>query len=304
MTGLKDRTGFGESAGGWVHFAVAAGILAVTAFGFEYTIAALELVTQKKAVPWPEKPFRVIVNPDTFRWENLPERVGNRYFLVEDGELNGEKDGVPDGEIVIKDDVLESLRIGSSLDEKRVGSRCSNWLSLRVYRDNTKPRGHPLRYWRLDVYYYTGGLDTVPHVPEACLQAAGATPLPSGTISFNVPAAQSPWGDGPLSFRRARFEVPDVRTSGTRQVVEYYIFSVNGEPEDSRNRVRLKLMDPFEPYSYFAKIQFGCLGQPSSDKELDAAAEDFMNYMLPVIVRAFPTAEFIEKLKSAEKEAE
>jgi len=304
MTEPKDRTNFRAGAGGWVHFAVAAGILAASAFGFEYTIAALKVVTKKKAVPWPEKPFKVLVNPDTFRWENLPERVGNRYFLAEDGELSGEKDGVPDGEIEVQDDVLSSLKIGTPLDKQRVGARRSNWLSLRIYRDNTRPRGHPLRYWRLDVYYYTGALDTVPHVPEACLQAAGATALPSGTISFNVPAARSPWGDGPLTFHRARFAVPDVRTSGTRQVVEYYIFSVNGRPEHSRNQVRLKLMNPFEPYSYFAKIQFGCLGQPTSEKELDAAAEDFMNYMLPVIVRAFPTAEYIEKLKSAENKAE
>lgn len=290
--------------GGWTHFAIAAAVLATTAIGFEYAINALQWVTQKEAVPWPET---VIVSPDEFRWENLPVQMGSRYEMAGDGELTGEMDGKPDGEIMIPEELMETLKIGGTLDKARVGERRSNWYISRVYRDNRLPNGHPMKYWQLDVFYYTGGLDTVPHVPERCMQAAGASPLGTENVTFRIPAARSPW-NGAVEFQRSRFSVPNQNGLGSREVAEYYVFSLNGRPETSWEAVRLELTYPWLRYTYFAKVQFGPripAGASASDvAATDKAAEDFMNYFLPAISQALPRPEDLKAHEGAAKGTE
>ena len=300
MTHAKDVLSGGKSQRrGWIHFGIIAGILAVTAIGFEWTIAALKIVTQKQSIPWPEG---VIIDANSFRWANMPEQVGGRFFLVGDGEFSGgEEDGVPDGERILMDDVLDSLKIGTGFDKGRIPDRCSNWHVVRIYRDNSVPVGQPFRYWHLEVYYYTGGMDTVPHIPERCMQAAGARSVGSSDVNFRIPGLPSPWWDQPVKFRRSRFELYDDRSFRTQEVVEYYVFSLNGVPETSWENVRLQLTKPWVRYCYFAKVQFTPLGGGTRLKELDLAAEEFMGHFLPVILRALPMPSDIEALKSTEK---
>lgn len=291
MSDKKDN-----SLRGWIHFGIAAGLLTVTTFGFNRTIKALEWVTQKDAVPWPES---VIVDPDTFRWENLPTRVGDRYILAEDGELSGELDGIPDGEIIPTPDIMASLKIGTSWDKQRVASRRSNWYVIRIYRDTKRDAYDPLRYWQVEVYYYTGGLDLVPHVPERCLVAAGATLVDSVNVNFDIPQAQSPW-DEPLRFRRARYEVSDRLKLSSRKYTQYYVFSLNGNPESSWERVRFELAKPWVRHCYFAKIQFAPRGHTPNTEEADRAARELMNYFLPVVLQSLPMPSDVAALKSAD----
>ena len=73
MTHAKDVLSGGKSQRrGWIHFGIIAGILAVTAIGFEWTIAALKIVTQKQSIPWPEG---VIIDANSFRWAPGPGRL-------------------------------------------------------------------------------------------------------------------------------------------------------------------------------------------------------------------------------------
>ena len=285
---------------GWVHFGIAAVLLAATTIGWGWTMRALKLVTQKKAVPWPDS---VIVNPETFRWENLPERIGDRFILAEDGELSdGSKDGLDDGQIILEDDIKDILGLGTNWDKQRVSRRRSNWYVTRIYRDESRPKGHPLRYWRLEVCYYTGRLDTVPHVPERCLKAAGVIIRDSKNVIFRVPTARKPW-DKPLAFRRIDAERMD-RYGSTHQLAVYYTFSINGEPEDSWEQVRLTLSYPWIRHCYFAKIQFGPESPVAATKELDVAAEDFLNYFLPIILQALPMPAEVKAIESTDMEAD
>jgi len=299
MTDQKDiSAGRGGQVAGWVHFGVACLILAGFAVAFPWTVKAMKWVTRKRPVPWPDF---VMVDPDTFRWTNLPEQVGGRFFLAGDGELTGQIDGKPDGESMLSDDVMETLGIGTSWDKTRVTERKSNWVSIRVYRDDTRQLGDPFRYWGLEVYYYTGALDTVPHIPERCLVAGGASVASSVDTTFQVPGARKGW-DHPLQFRRAVFEVPNPDGLRPHRLTQYYIFSLNGLPESSWENVRLELTKPWVPYCYFAKIQFyprQYTGQAELDvAEIDRAAEEFIGYFLPVILRALPTREEVDALSS------
>ncbi len=297
MTNGKDNfAAKSNSVSGWVHFAIAAGILLGTAIGWPYALALLKFVTQKEAVAWPA---HVMVNPDTFRWESFPEIFDGRFELVPDGEFGSEPDGIPDGEILITEDVMESLGIGTSYDRTRVDARKSNWFITRLYRDNTKPYGHPMRYWRIDIYYYTGGLDTVPHIPERCFQAAGAVSLGSETIKLHTPKAKGLWGE-PVEWMRARFELPTRDGMSVRQVSEYYVFSLNGKPEPQWTNVRAGLTDPRVRYCYFSKIQFGPHGVNVTDvAKFDKAAEEFISYLMPAITAAFPTPEDVKAAGAA-----
>lgn len=280
-----------------VHFIIAVVLLATTALGFETVIRTLKLVTQKSPVPWPAG---VTVDVDTFRWENLPTEVGGRYFLVEDGVLSPQKDGKPDGEVILEDDMLDAVGIGTSRDKRLIRTRESSWYLIRVYEDRTVPEGAPYKYWQLAVYYYTGGLEgTVPHVPERCMQAAGATPLGNASVYFNAPKAQAPW-DKEVPFVQARFAQRQAGQYEVREIVDYYTFSLNGEPESSWEKVRLKLTSPWEHYTYFAKIQFDPLGGIADLKEADKAAEEFMESFLPLITKALPMPSDVEALNKAQ----
>ena len=274
------------------HFLTAAMVLAVTTAGWGLATRFLKWAVHKEPVPWPAD---VVIDND-FRLVNFPDKLGP-YVLAADGELEGKLDGKPDGQVALRPDVMESLKIGTALDKERIGERQSNWHMVRTYRDSrvTVPNG-AYKYWRLELYYYTGGLDTVPHVPERCLVAGGTRLISVKTIRFSIPAARKPW-DEPIDFKVARYEVSDQRQMETRQYVQYYVFSLNGEPEDSWEKVRVKLTNPFVRHCYFAKIQFAPLGEVTDPEQAGKSAEDFLNTILPSALQVLPMPDDMQRLR-------
>ncbi len=285
------------SKAGWIHFGIAAGVLILAAAGWTLAVDALRIATIKSAVPWPAS---VEVN-DEFRLTSFPERVGPYAYVSEDGVMRGgQKDGVPDGHIKMSHDTMEQLDIGTFSDKKLLPDRQSNWLFAAHYQDTRLPPQHPLRFWRIEVYYYTGGVDLVPHVPEICLEAGGLIPVGTTDMPISVPGTYDPWDDGELTFRRVLFRREMYGRS--EPVVTYYLFSLNGRPESQRSVVRLKLASPFVRHAYFAKIQFSPVRVYSAidPRAADPAAREFVRAMLPPVLEALPRAETIEKLDAEE----
>ena len=283
-----------KPARAWVHFFVAVGILTVTLVGWNWMIAKLQWVTRKEAVPWPPA---VRVDAQC-RLESFPTVCGP-FVLAEDGELEGTTDGKPDGEIVLKDDVMESLRINTARDKMNLAERKSNWYLTRVYRDSrVQLPNDPARFWRLEIFYYTGGLDKVPHVPERCLVAGGAALVTdlSGGITFQVDG-DKPW-NGPVPFHRTGYEVSDRLRLNSRQYVQYYTFSLNGRPEDLWEKVRLKLSDPRLRYCYFAKVQFAPLGEVVDVKRTDQTAQEFVQNIMTTVLNMLPMPQDVDRLAS------
>jgi len=277
------------------HFVVACVLFGVTAVGWTLAVELLEWATHKEPVPWPEG---VLVDDTTFRNISLPTTIGPFKRVEEDGifyrkeDGSPKLDGEPDGEHILDDEILEPLGVGSYLDKQRVKKRCSNWYVSRVYEDTRKDCAY--RYWRLGVYYYTGGQDLVPHVGEACLVAGGATILHPSNITFDIPAARNPW-DKSLTFRRT----PSERKS--RKYVQYHVFSLNGKPESNRLTVRGKLAVPWIRHSYFAKVEFAPNSEIKDNAKADAAAEEFIRHILPVVLKSLPTSEDIKQLDETKK---
>jgi len=237
-------------------------------------------------------------------------RNGRQQFKGELGELKREKngepvlDGVPDGEKTIIGEVLESLAIGTPLDLERYDDRKSSWYVSRTYVDTTKTPGQRYRLWQLDVTYYTGTLDKAPHFPERCLRAAGME-LPSGgqgDIEFIAPEAPNPRWRVPVSVRYVEYKNP--RRNVANLNVQYYVYSLNGEPESSWKTVRLAMGSVFGKYAYFAKIQFQPLNEINSAEEARLATQEFVRHMLPEVLKWLPTSEDIKRLESGVQQAE
>lgn len=278
---------------GWVHFAVAAAVLGASAAGWSLAVDSWRIYTRKEPVPWPAG----VEVDGKYRMTSLPASIGP-YRLVADGEWERDekgdpvRDGTPDGVIELLPDTMDLLGIGTVTDERNLPKRRSNWLSVCIYRDTRKAKHDPFQYWRLELYYYTGGVDLVPHVPDICAVAGGAVPVGGGQLAVSVPSAPGPWAAQPISFRAPIFL--DERR-GTR-FVQYYAFSLNGVPENRREVVRLKLTNPFLRHAYFAKIQFNPLGAIRDERETAAAAREFAGHFLPHVLKVLPMPDDVEKL--------
>lgn len=276
------------------HFVVACVLFGVTAIGWSLAVELLEWATHKEPVPWPEA---VVVDHATFRNISLPTTIGP-FKRVEDGVFqkneNGTPkfDGKPDGEHILDDEVLEPLGVGSYLDKQRVKDRCSNWYVSRVYEDTRKDSKY--RFWRLGVYYYTGGQDLVPHVGEVCLAAGGAVIIGATEVRFSGFNVPDPW-NGSIAFRRT------ISEKESRKYVQYHVFSLNGKPENNRLTVRGKLAVPWVRHSYFAKIEFAPNSEIKDSFEADDDAEEFMRHILPVVLKSLPTSEDIKRLDETKK---
>lgn len=226
---------------------------------------------------------------------------GRRAFTGELSEVKHQKggkpvlDGEPDGEKTIIGEVLESLAIGTALDFSSVGDRKSTWYVSRVYVDRQKSPGEKYRLWNLDVTYYTGSMDKAPHFPERCLKAAGMVIGRLDDVKFTVPNSPEPWGPEPITCRAVEYHNP--RGSWENLHVQYYVYSLHGQPESSWEDVRLSMASPFRKYAYFAKIQFHPANAIDDSSEAKQAAEEFVKYMLPEVLRMLPMPEDIRKLK-------
>lgn len=281
----------GEVKRGWIHFGVAAGLLVLALGGLGFAVTYLEVALQKEPVPWPED-TRV---SDDFRLRGLPEQFGPYRMLDTNGET------------VLEGDILDSLGVGRPIDARRLPDRTSNWYLIRRYEDTRKDESSPYKYWQLEAYYYTGEYRTVPHVPERCLPAAGAEAVEgqSGAVTFSLPALDEDrplWDTGELVFQRAAYATTRGRMREDRLMTVYYIFSINGEPEDSWLQVRRRLVWPFDKYCYFAKIQFSPLGPGKIEDldEADRAAEEFMNHAMEHVIKHFPSVKDMRDLSEQE----
>lgn len=276
-------------------FVIAAIILAAVALGWSATVRTLRWAMLKEAIAWPAG---VEVSPD-FRLTSLPPVLG-KFVLAPDGVLQRDPrtrkpilDGQPDGEIILTEDVLKELGVGTPADKPRLATRSSNWYLSRFYIDRTSPP--PLNAWVLQLTYYTGMLDRVPHIPERCMTAAGATLADKKVVTFDL-GQKTPWGSQ-IKLVRVIFQKKD-NAGRVDQHFQYYTFSLNGANEPLYEKVRWSLAaTPWERYCYFSKIQFSPAFPVTGDvkaEQVDQAALEFVKGFLPEVLKALPMSAEVE----------
>lgn len=183
----------------------------------------------------------------------------------------------------------------------------SNYLS-RVY---TKRVGDRDIYVELHCAYYTGMVDTVPHVPERCFVGSGMS-IVSASEEVRVPLDMDRYvvesdvdaerfggvvrrGFAgvravrmPVGLDRLRMMVTRFRDAASnRETYAGYFFIANGGTAPSANDVRLLAFKLKDDYAYYAKVQFTS-SYVTSAEELAGLAADFLNGMFPEIMRRVP----------------
>jgi exosortase len=131
---------------------------------------------------------------------------------------------------------------------------------------------------RLAVTYYTGRVDAVIHLPERCNVAQGnASAVVSQGATLDV-------GGTPLEVRLLRLD-PEV-TDGQPSRYVAYCYQVNGKRESQAWRVRGSLIDVFERYAWYSKIEVMTIA--SDQAEARRVLADFLSHALPEIEKCLP----------------
>ncbi|MEM8737153.1 MAG: exosortase/archaeosortase family protein [Planctomycetota bacterium] len=210
----------------------------------------------------------------------------------------------------IKDDTLAP----EIVDELGTEYYLSRW-----YTDSRLPKNSPGSQIRLHVAYYTGLVDTVPHVPDRCFVVSGVehkglhtefvrldpehvTPRDQGT-GFQADAELRPPGSDPFGpgttvtlpsrdIETVRFTYgPNARTDIDQHVL--YFFAANGKFLASPNDVRLHGFDIRDRHSYYCKIEVQVLGETDPDRVTELVT-DLLDVMLPEILACLPDWEQVK----------
>ena len=224
--------------------------LAGSAFAFQAVLKSQGVRLQKKAInPYPERTLGSIPL-ETRNWE----RIGT--------------------------DRIESKEI-----EEVLGT--SNYVS-RVYIQKNPAQGADPMAIDLHAAYYTGMIDTVPHVPEVCIVGAGmqmsdiseTVPLPVDTTRWtrdvDVPEELGEWyrtrtADGSGRVRLPRkpqgleMRVSQFDLGNDRTLRAGYFFVANGDWVAHAHGVRLLSFRLQEEYAYYMKVQFSSSSYDSNE---------------------------------------
>jgi hypothetical protein len=148
------------------------------------------------------------------------------------------------------------------------------------------------------VTYYTGLVDTVPHIPDRCYVAGGYEPVDHSYPTWDVspPGVLGSFADTPsrqLQVCFINFEDQTASRSSLPINVAYF-FQCNGSYEsDPIDGVRMRLQDLTERHGYFAKVELKTvMSDQMASKEKMA---DFLRYVLPEIERCLPDWQAVKR---------
>ncbi len=267
-------------------------ILLAGAFGLNASVNAFKLQFKKEAVslrepiaalpgrlgPWLQVSVDQRFPPDVEETLGTTEYVERRY--VDTRQV--------DPKLVAEFDAVMAKPAGEETAQRLLDLR------EQIFRDavTTSPRS----MIRLHVAYYTGAVDTVPHIPDRCMLGGGYDML-GQTRRVELPGVRTGNVDGvaggamPVSFSQFQMPAGPGQAAQTNSVA--YFFQVNGDYEyDAITGVRKRLQNLFETHAYFAKIEAGVMapsGTAAEDERLDQAVlSDFLTHAMPQIERCLP----------------
>jgi hypothetical protein len=186
-----------------------------------------------------------------------------------------------------------------------------NFLTCTFERTGA-PEGEPAHRVEVHVAYYTGMIDTVPHVPERCLVAAGLQQLGTATV-VPVPLdmdrlAPNPDADPelmggtvwagrspnihrrinlPLGVENLQLRVTPFRDNAGRIFHSGYFFVTNGQAVSSSNEIRLRAFRLTDDYAYYTKVQFTSI-EAESPEHLGRIAASLLDEILPDLMHRMP----------------
>ncbi|MBL0871109.1 MAG: exosortase/archaeosortase family protein [Phycisphaerales bacterium] len=221
----------------------------------------------------------------------------------------------PPGNVVVADVPKETARwiaLGkdSQMSEEVVAELgTQNYLS-RIYAQKIEGQEGVGKRVELHLAYYTGMIDTVPHVPDRCMVGAGwsitGTPtvvpirldaerwLPREDVVeewkgqiFTARAGGErvvlPRKPQELAMRVTEFTGP----GQTKKLFSGYFFIANGGHVPTAEDVRLLAFELKDDYAFYLKVQISSQ-DVASNEELSQLAGSLLDEMLPEIMRRVP----------------
>lgn len=261
-------------------FIVAALVLLLCAVGFNAAARSLQLHFRKQPVP-------LAVKSLDDKTEGLPALIGDRWLQVtEDQPLS------PDVEHALgtKQYVMRTYIDLKAARKTEADLKDRNPEKLAVVLADLQSR-NPEAIMRVGITYYTGLVDTVPHIPDRCMVADGFQPTHYRVL--DVPSEYTDGKPRDVKFRSITFEDITGRGRVTRNVG--YFFHVNGRYEENPLRVRATLQNLFETYSYFAKVELmteqpgrGPTATPDDGEASAKQMQGFLQILLPELEKCLP----------------
>jgi len=268
----------------WIAFGLATGVLVVSALGMDAAIRAFDLHLRKLAVYAPGGRVLASLPRETAHW------------------------------VAFGSDRVDSAEIVKTLGTE-------NYLNRLYTERNPENPDSPVAI-NLHAAYYTGMIDTVPHVPERCFVGSGLVQTEFAEI-VPVPVDTSTWRADetvPVELRGSEGELYTARipyeygtSPGTRvrlprdvtpgspirmRVSSYigpndqplyagYFFIANGGTVANANAVRTLAFDLTSDYAYYVKVQFTS-SSVSSAEDLAKQAGSLLSDLLPEIMLCTP----------------
>ncbi len=235
-----------------VRYYVCVAVLLVAAVTMQGVANYLKVTFTKKAVPLK----RPLVAMDT-------SKLGPEYRLAATQPPP------------LSEEVLENLGTHEYLQ----------WFIEDVRRPPDDPRG----LVRLFITYYTGKADPVPHNPEECYSAGGASLAGKTMMTVDL---SGPHGDRVEIPVKVLDFVPSPRSSlvvraEARPLVVAYFFYTNGRYETTRTGVRVATGSLMDRYAYYCKIEMTFTdrqaGIPADRKQTMEATRDLLKKLMPIL---------------------
>ena len=226
-------------------FLMVSAILLVGALGLNAATSFLKLHFRKEALPLRGE-LTTLTKKDLNGWVWVPEQhtldpdlvhaLGTEKFVMCTFVDTNAPDttGRP---VATRKDVLDLESLSPQARLARLHEfKVKNWYSVMS----------------VGVTYYTGKVDTVPHVPDRCMVADGFQP--TSYVEENWALGRYENGmERVIPMRFIDFE--DQTTRGAQNRCVAYTFHANGRYIADHNAVRWLLQDLRQRYAYFAKVE-------------------------------------------------
>ena len=258
-------------------FLVAVAILGVAAVGLNAAVQSLQLHFKKQ--------------PVALRRElaDIPTDLGNWVQVSKDEPLDKEvQDALGTTHYVIRDYVNKNLISSDQLKEFDGKDSHGRQALLAQLQGE-----HPEAVVELGLYYYTGLVDTVAHVPDRCYVADGFEPSEYETPKWDLGPnrlGKKPGDEPAIEVRYINFEDQTAAGRVTRRVA--YFFHTEGQFESDPLNVRKQLQDLRKRHGYYAKIELSM--QLKDHDQCQAVMQQFLRCAMPEIENCLPDWDAVE----------
>lgn len=252
----------------WWAMVIVCALLLAAAIGLNASVKVLKLSFQKEPVP-----LRGAIT-------SIPAQLGPWVQLSLDTRLSAESEDDLGTQQYIQRLYVDTRKADAGVLERWDAAQIKS-PELREELYQSIVGRDPMAAVVLHVAYYTGAVDTVPHIPDRCMVANGYDP---------VGRKQAVLGAGGRDLRCSFVQFEE--RAGHAQPLTFsvaYLFQVNGDYEyDAITGVRKRLQDLSERYAYFAKIELMTKAPDPDAEAARAAMSDFLGHALPSIEKVLP----------------